>query len=82
MDFIFSRTQEYLITMKKQLIILSLLFTFLNLSARRAYQKKSAFSGFGKISKITKIPKTKIASGHCKKTCKGYTYVNPYARSK
>lgn len=46
-----------------------------------AYTKKAPYAGYGKISKTTGLPKTKIVSGHVKKTSKGYTYVNPYARS-
>jgi len=48
----------------------------------KGYTKKTAYSGFGKRSSINGLPKTKITSGHMKKTSKGYTYVNPYARSK
>jgi hypothetical protein len=44
--------------------------------------KKAPFASFGKPSKVNKLPKTKVVSGHIKKTTKGYTYVNPYARSK
>lgn len=47
----------------------------------KSYQKKSAYEGLGKKSKVTSLPKTKITSGHGKRTKRGYTYVNPYARS-
>lgn len=46
------------------------------------YSKKASYSGYGKRSKVNGLPKTKITSGHVKRTSKGYTYVNPYARSK
>lgn len=46
------------------------------------YSKKAPYSGYGKRSKVNGLPKTKITSGHVKRTSKGYTYVNPYARSK
>ena len=46
-----------------------------------AYTKKAAYEGYGQVSKTTGGPKTKIVSGHVKKTSNGYTYVNPYARS-
>ena len=48
----------------------------------RSYTKKSAYSDFGKSSKVNRLPKTKAIAGHGKRTRKGYTYVNPYARSK
>lgn len=47
----------------------------------KSYQKKSAYEGLGKTSKVTSLPKTKITNGHGKRTKRGYTYVNPYARS-
>lgn len=47
----------------------------------KSYQKKRAYEGLGKKSKVTSLPKTKITNGHGKRTKKGYTYVNPYARS-
>lgn len=50
--------------------------------AKKSYSKKAAYAGYGKLSKVNGLPKTKITSGHMKKTSKGYTYVNPYARSK
>jgi len=48
---------------------------------RKPYTKKASYAGYGKPSKVNGLPKTKITSGHVKKTSKGYTYVNPYARS-
>lgn len=50
--------------------------------SQKPYVKKSPYAGYGQPSKINSRPKTKIVSGHVKKTSKGYTYVNPYARSK
>lgn len=47
----------------------------------KPYVKKAPYEGYGKLSKVSGRPKTQIASGHVKKTSKGYTYVNPYARS-
>lgn len=47
-----------------------------------AYTKKAPYQGYGKPSKVNGLPKFKTTSGHFKKTSKGYTYVNPYARSK
>jgi hypothetical protein len=49
---------------------------------KKPYVKKAPYAGYGKPSKVNGQPKTKITSGHVKKTSKGYTYVNPYARSK
>ena len=49
---------------------------------KKPYTKKAPCAGFGKPSKVNGLPKTKITSGHVKKNSKGYTYVNPYARSK
>lgn len=48
----------------------------------RTYTKKAPNAGFGKPSKVNRLPKTKTITGHTKRTSKGYTYVNPYARSK
>jgi hypothetical protein len=60
-----------------------LLFSFLILGSFIGISpKKSALCGLGKPSKVNKLPKLKITSGHRKRTSKGYTYVNPYARSK
>jgi len=47
----------------------------------KSYSKKAPYEGYGKPSKVNGRPKHKIVSGHPKKTTKGYTYVNPYARS-
>lgn len=49
---------------------------------RKPYAKKAPYAGYGKPSKVNGLPKTKITSGHVKRTSKGYTYVNPYARSR
>ncbi len=51
-------------------------------TTKKPYVKKAPYAGYGKPSKVNKQPKTKITSGHIKKTGNGYTYVNPYARSK
>lgn len=51
-------------------------------ATKKSYSKKAPYAGYGKPSKVNGQPKTKITSGHVKKTSKGYTYVNPYARSK
>lgn len=48
---------------------------------KKSYAKKAPYEGYGKPSKVNGRPKTKIVSGHTKKTSKGYTYVNPYAKS-
>ncbi len=56
--------------------------SFPKTSSSKSYTKKSPYSGYGKTSKVNGLPKAKIISGHAKKTSKGYTYVNPYARSK
>jgi hypothetical protein len=39
----------------------------------KAYTKKPPYAGYGKPSKANGYPKTKITSGHMKKTSKGYT---------
>lgn len=49
--------------------------------SKKTYSKKAPYAGYGNPSKVNGLPKTKIISGHVKKTNKGYTYVNPYARS-
>jgi hypothetical protein len=51
-------------------------------STTKSYTKKTPCAGLGKRSKVNGLPKTKIVGGHVKKTSKGYTHVNPYARSK
>ncbi len=51
-------------------------------TTKKPYVKKAPYAGYGKPSKVNGKPKTKITSGHVKKTSKGYTYVNPYAKSK
>lgn len=48
----------------------------------KSYSKKAPYAGYGKPSKVNGLPKTKITSGHVKRTNKGYVYVNPYAKSK
>ena len=50
--------------------------------SKKPYSKKAPYAGYGKPSKANGLPKYKTTSGHTKKTSKGYTYVNPYARSK
>ena len=51
-------------------------------SSKKSYTKKAPLAGYGKPSRVNRLPKTKIISGHPKRSSKGYTYVNPYARSK
>jgi len=51
-------------------------------SSKKTYRKKSTWEGLGKKSKVTGLPKTKPVNGHYKRTNKGYTYVNPYVKSK
>jgi hypothetical protein len=48
----------------------------------RTYVKKTPCAGFGQRSSANGRIKVKRSSGHFKKTCKGYTYVNSYARSR
>jgi hypothetical protein len=50
-------------------------------TSKKPYVKKSAYQGFGKKSTVNGKYKTKIVQGHIKRTKKGYTYVNPYAKS-
>lgn len=50
--------------------------------SKKSYSKKAPYAGYGKPSKVNNLPKCKITSGHVKRTSKGYTYVNPYAKSK
>ena len=50
--------------------------------APRVYTKKAPYAGMSKKSSSNGLIKTKGVSGHGKRTSKGYTYVNPYARSK
>lgn len=49
---------------------------------RTVCPKKAPYAGYGKLSQVNGLPKTKTISGHVKKTTQGHTYVNPYARSK
>ena len=51
-------------------------------STKKSYKKKAPYEGMGKTSPVTGLPKTKPVNGHVKKTSKGYTYVNPYVKSK
>ena len=51
-------------------------------SSKQSYTKKRAYEGMSKKSNNNGQMKTKGISGHGKRTCKGYTYVQPYARSK
>jgi len=51
-------------------------------SKKTTYRKKNTWEGLGKKSKVTGLPKTKPVNGHYKRTNKGYTYVNPYVKSK
>jgi len=48
----------------------------------KSYMKKASLEGLGKPSKANRLPKTKVTNGHFKRTSKGYTRINPYARSK
>lgn len=54
----------------------------ITLDAKTTYTKKAPYAGMGKKSNRNELIKTKGISGHGKRTKKGYTYVNPYARSK
>jgi hypothetical protein len=68
---------------KTVLLILSISITGDLLAARtKSYTKKPAYSGFGRPSKVNRLPRTKSTSGHYKRSNRGYTYVNPYYRSK
>ena len=49
---------------------------------KTSYKKKAPYEGYGKKSSVNGMPKTKIVNGHVKQTSKGYTYVNPYAKSR
>lgn len=52
------------------------------INTARIYTKKAAYSGLGKKSEETGLIKTKVVNGHMKRTNRGVTYVNPYAKSK
>lgn len=78
--------------MNNKLYLIVLAFFCLNQSAVEAkrsfgfkapktYIKKAPCAGLGKISKINGRMKTNIVSSHVKRTSKGMTLVNPYARS-
>ncbi|MCK4265224.1 hypothetical protein KAW80_02600 [Candidatus Babeliales bacterium] len=47
----------------------------------RGYVQKAPYAGFGQVSRVNGLRKTKIVSGYFKPSS-GYKYVNPYARSK
>jgi|GEM_PF-3147879 len=64
------------------LVSLCMINTTLLWCAKKNYTKKAPYSGFGKPSKVNRQPKIKPITGHGKRTRKGYTYVNPYSRSK
>ncbi len=68
---------------KKIMLILSscCFFGLGDIGDLEAYTKKAPYEGFGKVSKTTKMVKTKIVNGHIKTTSKGVTHINPYARS-
>ncbi len=72
--------------MKKLLILLFIYMAiptqFNARSVTRSYTKKAPYLGMGRQSKRNGLIKTKSISGHSKRTKKGYTSVNPYARSK
>jgi hypothetical protein len=48
----------------------------------KVYTKQAPYAGMSKKSSSNGLIKTKGVSGHMKRTSKGCTYVNPYARSK
>lgn len=63
-------------------MVLCILST-LELHAKKGYQQKSIYQGCGKVSKTTRMVKTKPVSGYFKRnSTAGYKYVNPYVRSK
>lgn len=49
---------------------------------RQTYHKKTAYEGLGKQSPTTGKIKTKGIRGHGKRTKSGYTFVQPYAKSR
>lgn len=49
---------------------------------KKSYIKKAPLAGYCQISKVSGLPKTGIIRGHYKRTRKGITYVNKYARSR
>jgi hypothetical protein len=51
-------------------------------SFTKTYVKKTPYAGLGKRSSVNGLSKYKPVSGHGKRTSRGYTYVNSYARSK
>lgn len=72
--------------MKRELKLFILFQTILFIPfeslARRSYTKKAPYAGMGKISRVNGRIRTKSVSGHSKRTSKGYTYVNPYSRTR
>lgn len=73
--------------MKKQLkalifVQLIMCSIFFETYAARGYTKKTPYAGMGKVSKANGRIKVKGISGHGKRTSKGYTYVNPYSRTR
>lgn len=50
-------------------------------SSKKTYVKKQPFEGLGKRSKANGRLKMNFASGHFKRTRKGFTYVNAYSKS-
>jgi len=50
-------------------------------ASKKSYTKKAPYEGYGEKSSVNGRPKTKTVRGHGKRTSKGYTYVNPYAKS-
>lgn len=59
-----------------------LLLSFMTAVSINIYPKKEAMSGFFKRSSVNGLTKVNPTSGHYRHTSKGYTYVNPYARSR
>ncbi len=52
-----------------------------DLYAKKSYQQKSIYQGYGKVSKVTGKIKTKSVKGHFKPS-NGYKYVNSYSKSR
>lgn len=67
--------------MRLKYILVMAIWVF-SASGVTAYKRSPAYSGFGKISKVSRLPRTKIVSGHIKRTKRGIVFVNPNARSK
>lgn len=68
----------------KKIVTLSILSlsTLFYTSNCEAYTQKSPYEGYGQLSKVNGLPKTKSVSGYTKQTSKGSIRVNPYSRSK